>query len=198
MVRITPVSDNRDEPTREPEPQPRPSLRNRLLLWGGVLLAIVIAYFIAAAALPRWWSHRIGDQVDGSLSAGIGLGLFYGFVFTFLPILILTFAIRRRRSWKARGWIAAAALVLAVPNLLTLGIVLGNSSAAHAGERTLDVDAPNFRASSLIGAIVGVLAVIGVRYLLLSRARAKARESNLRDELKGRDEAAKAAAEAEE
>lgn len=196
MARITSVSENRDEPT--PAPQARPSLRNRLLLWGGILAAIVIAYFIAASALPRWWSHRIGDQVNGSLSAGIGLGLFYGFVFTFVPILILTFAIRRRRSWRARGWIAAVALVLALPNLFTLGIVLGNNSAAHAGERTLDVEAPNFRASSLIGAIAGVLAVIGVRYLLLSRARAKARESELRDELKGRDEAAKAAAEADD
>ena len=195
MVRIRPVSENRDEPTREP--QARPSIRNRLLLWGGVLLGIIVAYFIAATTLPRWWSHRVGDQVDGSLSAGIGLGLFYGFVFTFIPILILTFAIRRRRSWKARGWIAAAALVLAVPNLLTLGIVLGNSSAAHAGERTLDVDAPNFRASTLIGAIAGALAVVGVRYLLMSRARAKGRESKLRDELKVRDEAAKAAAEAD-
>ena len=196
MVRITPVSENRDEPIREPE-APRPSPKKRLLLWGGAIVAIVIAYFIAAASLPRWWSHRVGDQVDGSLSAGIGIGLFYGFIFTFIPLIILTFAFRRGRSWKARGWIAAAALVLALPNLLTLGIVLGNSSAAHAGERTLDVDAPNFRASSLIGAIVGVLAVIGVRYLLLSRARAKGRESELRDELKVRDEAARAAAEAE-
>lgn len=195
MVRITPVSENRDEPTREH--QARPSIRNRLLLWGGVLLGIIVAYFIAATTLPRWWSHRVGDQVDGSLSAGIGLGLFYGFVFTFIPLMILTFAIRRRRSWKARGWIAAVALVLAIPNLLTLGIVLGTNSAAHAGERTLDVDAPNFRASSLVGAIVAVIAVIGVRYLMHSRARAKGRESELRDELKVRDEAAKAAAEAE-
>ncbi len=190
------MSENRDEPAPEPQ-QPHSPLKRRLLLWGGALVAIVVAYFVAAAALPRWWSHRIGDQVDGSLSAGIGIGLFYGFVFTFLPILILTFAIRRRRSWRARGWIAGAALVLALPNLLTLGIVIGNSSAAHAGERTLDVDAPNFRASSLIGAIAGVLAVVGVRYLLLSRARAKGREAKLRDELKVRDEAAKAAAEAE-
>ena len=93
-------------------------------------MAIVIAYLIAAAVLPRWWAHRIGDQVDESMAAGIGLGLFYGFAFTFIPVLILTFAIRRKRSWKARGWLAVVAVVLALPNLLTLGIVLGNSSAA--------------------------------------------------------------------
>lgn len=190
------MSENRDAPALEPQ-APRPSLRRRLLIWGGALVAIVIAWFTASAALPRWWSHRIGDQVDGSLSAGIGIGLFYGFVFTFLPLMVLTFALRRRRSWKARAWITAAAVALALPNLLTLGIVIGNSSAAHAGERTLDVEAPNFRASSLIGAIAGALAVAGVRYLMISRARAKERESKLRDELRGREEAEKAAADAE-
>lgn len=190
------MSENRDAPTPEPQ-APRPSLRRRLLIWGGALVTVVIAWFVAAAALPRWWSQRIGDQIDGSLSAGIGIGLFYGFVFTFLPLMVLTFALRRRRSWKVRGWIAAAAVALALPNLLTLGIVIGNSSAAHAGERTLDVEAPNFRASSLIGAIVGALAVVGVRYLMISRARAKGRESKLRDELRGREEAEKAAADAE-
>ncbi len=51
-VRITRVSENRDEPTREG--QSGPSLRNRLLLWAGVLLAIVVAYYVAAAWLPRW------------------------------------------------------------------------------------------------------------------------------------------------
>ncbi len=162
----------------------------------GALVGIVVAYLIAAAVLPRWWSHRIGDQVDGSITAGIGIGLFYGFVFTVLPTLVLSFALARSRSWRARGWLAGTAIVLALPNLLTLGIVLGNSNAAHAGERTLDVEAPDFRASSLIGAIVGVSAVVALRYLMASRRRAKLRASGLRDELKTRDDAAKAAADA--
>lgn len=190
------MSESTDEPSRPQEPA-RPPLKRRLLLVGGTLVGIVIAYLIAAAAVPRWWAHRIGDQVDGSMAAGIGLGLFYGFVFTFVPVLILTFGFRRKRSWKARGWLAGAAVILALPNLFTLGIVLGSSSAAHAGQRTLDVQAPDFRAGSLIGAIIGVAAVAGVRYLLLSRRRAKGRESKLRDELRTRDEAAKAAGDAE-
>jgi hypothetical protein len=188
-----PVSENPDQPERRPEPV-RPPLKRRLLLIGGTIVGIVIAYLIAAAVLPRWWAHRIGDQVDESMAAGIGLGLFYGFVFTFIPVMILTFAIRRRRAWRTRGWLAAAAVLIALPNLLTLGIVLGNNGAAHAGERTLDVKAPDFRASSLIGAIAAVAAVIAVRYLLLSRRRAKGRESRLREELRTRDEAAKAGA----
>lgn len=191
------VSEERDTREGGAQPAPRPPLRRRLILVGVTVVVVVVAYFIGAATLPRWWAHRIGDQVDGSMAAGIGLGLFYGVVFTFVPLFILTFALRRRRSWKARGWLAAAAVVLALPNLLTLGIVLGTGSAAHAGERTLDVEAPDFRAATLAGAIIALLGVLGVRYLMLSRRRAKDRESALRGELRTRDEAAKAAAEAE-
>ena len=174
--------------TRRPRARAHASLGRRALLIGGALVGIVVAYFIAAATLPRWWAQRIADQVDGSIAAGTGLGLFYGFVFTFLPLLVLSFALRRGRSWKARAWLAGAAIVLALPNLMTLGIVVGNSSAAHAGERILDVNAPNFRAFTLIGAIVAALAVVGVRYLMISRRRAKGRASELGDELRRREE----------
>ena len=189
-----PTPEATPAPTAPPAAPAHKPLGHRLLLIAGAVVVLVVAYFIAAASIPRWWAHRIGDQVDGSLSAGIGLGLFYGFVFTFVPLLVLSFALRRRRTWRARGWLLAVAILLALPNLFTLGIVLGTGSAAHAGERTLDVDAPNFRLSSLIGAIVGAIAVVGVRYLLDSRTRHKQREGSLRDELRTREEAEKAAA----
>jgi hypothetical protein len=177
-----------------PARPPQRPLGQRLLLLAVILVAAVVIYFIAAATIPRWWAHRIGDQVDGSGTAGVGLGLFYGFVFTFLPLLVLSFALVRRRSWRMRAWFLAGAIVLALPNLFTLGIVLGTGSAAHAGERTLDVEGPYFRAATLAGAIVGVLAVIGVRYLWYSRRRHKTREDTLRDELRSRDEAERARA----
>jgi uncharacterized membrane protein YccC len=78
------------------------------------------------------------------------------------------------------------ALLIASPNLITLGIVLGPGGAAHAGERTLDVDAPGFRSSSLIGAIVAVLLVLAIWLLLRSRRHAKEESARLRNE---RDEA---------
>ena len=187
------MSDDRTAPAAPP-PAPRTPLRRRLLIGGGVLAGIVVLYFIGGATIPRWWSHRIGDQVDGSGTSGVALGLFYGFVFTFLPILVLTFALARRRAWRTRAWLIALAIVLALPNIFTLGIVLGNGSAAHAGERTLDVEAPYFRGATLVGAIVGALAALGLRYLLLSRRRAKDREARLRGELRTRDEAATAVA----
>ena len=49
----------------------------------------VLVLFAASAFLPRWWSHRIGNQADGSFTNGIGLGLFYGFTFTLLALVLL-------------------------------------------------------------------------------------------------------------
>jgi hypothetical protein len=193
ISRVSDPETRPDEPTRDGAPAARP-LGNRLLLLGGVLVAVIVAYFIAAATIPRWWAQRIGDQVDGSGTAGVGLGLFYGFVFTFLPVLIVSFAVRRRRGWRARAWLFGLAVVLALPNLFTLGIVLGRGSAAHAGERILDVDAPYFRGATLVGAIVGALAAVGVRYLIDSRRRHKRQEGELRDELRTREEAERARA----
>ena len=60
---------------------------------------------------------------------------------------------RRFLSWTWRIIILAVAVLLAVPNWLTLSVVAGNSKAAHAGERIFDVDAPGFRAATAIGAI---------------------------------------------
>jgi uncharacterized membrane protein len=124
-----------EEPRRN-EPGPRRPSRAR-----GALIAvlgagaIVLAVLAGSAFLPRWWSHRIADQAQGNFTAGISLGLFYGFVFTLLPLLVLRFAFRRRRSFRTWGIWVIVALVLALPNLVTLGIVLGTGNAAHAGRR---------------------------------------------------------------
>jgi MFS family permease len=181
------VSESSEAPERpEPEPTPRRTGRSFLTrLAAAIVIAglIGLALLTAAAFLPRWWAHRLGDQVDGSIASGIGLGLFYGFVFTFLALLALWLVFRRRRS--ARGYVIGVgiAVVLAAPNLLTLGIVLGSGNAAHAGDRTLDVEAPSFRASALIGAIAAAVALLGLIWLLRSRRRARERERHLRDEL---------------
>jgi MFS family permease len=133
------------------------------------VVALIGLAFLAAAFLPRWWSHRVAHQVNGSMSVGIILGLFYGFLFTVLPLGTAWRAFRKRRPWKVWAGLGVLAIVLAGPNLLTLGIVIGSGHAAHAGERTLDVDAPGFRGASLAGAIVGALAVAALEYLLVTR-----------------------------
>jgi hypothetical protein len=139
----------------------------------GALAVVLLGVWIGAAFIPRWWSHRIGDQVDGSIPAGITLGLVYGFLFTVLPLVVVLWAVRKRRSWQAYLVFAAIAVILALPNLFTLGIVLGRGDAAHAGDRTLDVDAPGFRGGSLAGAILAGLLLLGIVYLLRSRRRAR-------------------------
>lgn len=154
----------------------------RLLIAGIVLVALAILAWIGAAFVPRWWAHRIGGQANESFSGGISLGLFYGFLFTLLPLLLIVWGIRKRRSAKAWLFILAGALLLALPNLFTLGITVGRGNAAHAGDRTLDVEAPGFRGATLGGALLA-LAIVGfIWYLLASRHRA-------RDELRRHQEA---------
>lgn len=154
----------------------------RIVLVLVALAAAYIAFRVSAAFFPRWWAQRVADQVQGGFTAGTLWGLFYGFVFTFVPLLIL-FQIRRRFfNWTWRIVVALFAIVLAAPNWLTLSVVLGTSNAAHAAERIMDVDAPNFRAGSLAGAIVGGVAAIALTSMSLWMARRKNQVKRLRTE----------------
>lgn len=150
-----------------------PSWARRLLVGGIVVAAVLLGGLIASATIPRWWAQRVGDQVDGSIVTGTFVGLFYGFVFTALPLLVLAAVLRWRRSWTAIVMGATFAILLAVPNLMTLGIVLGRGNAAHAGERILDVEAPAFRGASLAGALIALGMTGFVTYLIVSRGRAR-------------------------
>ena len=152
---------------------PRGDWKRKLIVTAVVVVAIVIGVLIASATVPRWWSHQIGDQVDESIVRGTLVGLFYGFLFTILPLLVLGAILRWRRSLRALVIAGALALLLAIPNLLTLGIVLGTGNAAHAGERTLDVRAPAFRGASLAGALVAIGLLVLIAYLTYSRDRAR-------------------------
>jgi glucan phosphoethanolaminetransferase (alkaline phosphatase superfamily) len=155
----------------------------RRLLWaGGLVLVFLVAVVITSATVPRWWAQRVGDQVDGSITQGTTLGLVYGFVFTFLPLIAILLILRWRRTWKALLGAALLGIVLALPNLMTLSIVVGRGNAAHAGDRTLDVDAPAFRGASLVGAIAAGLLVAFILYLLWSRDRAREKARRARDE----------------
>jgi hypothetical protein len=148
----------------------------------GVLLVL---WLIGAAVVPRWWAHRVGDVVDGRLTVGALYGAFIGFVFTALPLGCIALAVRLRRrvrSWK--GWVAwlVAAAVLAAPNLMTLGVVWGNSNAAHDGDRILSVEGNGFRLWSLIGAIAAGVVALGLTYLTKTRRLFKSQNRRLRQE----------------
>ncbi len=144
---------------------------------------VILAGFLASVTVPRWWAHRIGAQVDGSITQGTLVGLFYGFFFTLLPLLAFVAIVRWRHTVKTVAIALVVAVVLALPNLMTLGIVLGRSNASHAGERTLDVDAPAFRWASLAGALLAAFLGAFVLQLLITRKRARERARTARDEL---------------
>ena len=142
------------------------------------LIVLVIAYYALAAFVPRWWAQRIAGLAEGGFTRGVLWGLLFGILCTAVPIALLAWI------WQVRNWryhrglqiaMGVLALVVALPNLMTLTIVLGSGNGAHAGERILDVDAPGFRGATLIGAIVGaLLAVIFV--VALTRYRKRGRD----------------------
>lgn len=144
------------------------SLGRKVIGGAIIVVLLVITYFILEAFLPRWWAQQIGQRVDGSFSRGVGTGLTVGFFCTFVPILFLMLAVvfwRRKRNIPAIVCVVLA-VVAAIPNLLTLSVVLGGGNGSHAGERIFDVDAPAFRGASLWGAIIGVLVAAAVGHFI--------------------------------
>lgn len=133
----------------------RRDLKRRVITIVLVLVALVLIWLAGAAYIPRWWAHRMGDAINGSLATGALLGICFGLVFTILPLGLLWFTMRRPMRWKTRLLWLALAVVLAAPNLMTLGVAIGTGSGAHAGQRTMDVEAPMFRGATLIGTLIG-------------------------------------------
>ncbi|MCD4850156.1 hypothetical protein LN996_04985 [Arthrobacter sp. AK01] len=129
------------------------------------LLVAVAAYFILGAILPRWWSDVIAGQIRRDLGASVLVGMFYGFVFTFIPLLVAWQATRKSITWPWKIAIVLVAVAIATPNLLTAGIVFGSTESAHAGQRTLSVDAGFFTTWTAVSAIAALLIFIAVTIL---------------------------------
>jgi len=129
------------------------------------LLVAVCAYFVLGAILPRWWSDVIAGQIRRDLGASVLVGMFYGFTFTFLPLLVAWQATPKAVTWPWKVAIVLVAVAIATPNLLTAGIVFGSTESAHAGQRTLSVDAGFFTTWTAVSAIAAVVAFIGVTVL---------------------------------
>jgi hypothetical protein len=160
-----------------------PSWLRRVIMFASLGAVLVIVYFILAAFLPRWWAQRVGELSDRGFARGITWGLFLGGMCTLVPLLLVLVAVlvwRKRGGRVSAGIAALLALLLASPNLMTLSVEFGGNSAAHAGERIMDVEAPGFRGASLVGAIVATVVFVGVvvltiRYRRRGRQLAEAR-----------------------
>ena len=166
---------------RQTTPQQAHPWRRRLVLGAVGLVLAVAAFWVATAFLPVWWAGSVGRQASGTVSGAIGWGVFYGFVFTFVPLLIISLAFARR--WKSMGTRVTFAIVgvlLAIPNLITLGIVVGTGSVSRAAEQTLEVQAPTFVRTVLIAAIVAAFLAAVVWVLSAIRQRAVRELARLR------------------
>ena len=127
------------------------------------ILVLVIAYFALAAVLPVWWANVIRNQVQGNLGVGILVGMFYGFVFTFVPLLVAWQATHKAMKWPWKIALILLAVVLATPNLLTAAIMISNSTAAHNGQRILGTEATWFPLWTQISAVAAVaIFVVGL------------------------------------
>ena len=101
--------------------------------------------------------------------------------------LTARFAFHKRRPLRTWSILGALTLLLAGPNLLTLGIVIGTGNAAHAGERILDVDAPGFRGATLAGVMLAALLLALLQYQLVSRHRTGRRLDRANERLAARE-----------
>ncbi|WP_372734241.1 hypothetical protein [Nocardioides sp.] len=128
-----------------------PNWKLRAIVGLAALVLLGLLYLFGVTVIPRWWAHWVGDRVGGSLVKGTTYGLVFGSLFTLLPLAIARQALRPM-DLKVRLGLVLAALMLAAPNLMTLGIVVGSGNAAHAGERILDVEGSGFRTASALGA----------------------------------------------
>lgn len=128
----------------------------RIILPAAALLILLIAYFALAAVLPVWWANVIRNQVQGNLGAGILAGMFYGFVFTFVPLLVAWQATHKAVTWPWKIGLVLLAVAIATPNLLTAAVMISNSAAAHNGQRILGTEATWFPLWTQISAVAAV------------------------------------------
>lgn len=166
------TTDSEDRPTISKSGMPR--WLKRVIMFAILSAVLVIVYFILAAFLPRWWAERVGELSDKGFARGIAWGLLFGGLCTLAPLLQVLLAVlfRHKRGGRVIAGIATLlALLFALPNLMTLSVVLGGSNAAHAGQRIMDVEAPGFRGASLVGAIIAALVFLGVVALTIQYRR---------------------------
>ena len=157
----------------------RSNWKVRLLLGLISLLTLLVIYAIATIFLPVWWATKISNHNAGSATGGWISGFSIGFVFTLIPLLVLSQVHYRKLSWRLRGSIAIFAVVLALPNWLTLGIFWNPSDPARKAQAILNTGATWFGGASLVGAISAAVTALVLVIIWLVFRRQGARIRNL-------------------
>lgn len=139
----------------------------RAVLWFLVAAVVLVVFWLLARYLPGWWAGTVGDLVHGEFSLGAWWGLFFGTVFTLLPVIVIGQTIRRWDGWEPPVLLVGFGLLLAAPNWLTLWVAVGPNPSARAAKLVLDAEAPGFGGGTAWGALLG--GVLGAVLLLLWR-----------------------------
>ncbi len=164
--------------------EPKRSLQHRLVIGGVTLLVLIGLILLAGAVIPRWWATRIGNIGDKRLTVGSFLGIAIGAIFTLVPLLILWIGWRIRRSFRRWLITIAVALIVAFPNLATLGIWTGTGSGADLARKDTGIEAPGFLGGTLVGVIIGAATAVLIMYLSFSRRRNKQLARDLKAQIK--------------
>lgn len=125
-------------------------------------VVLVIGYLLASVTVPLMWATAIRDQIGGQLGNSIPLGMFYGFTFTFIPVVVAWQAHYRRLNKWLRIAFLGLGLLLTTPNLLTLGVLYGTTGTA-ADARAIWANSANwFGTWSQLFMVLGVVAGVGL------------------------------------
>ncbi|MHA7270329.1 hypothetical protein [Arthrobacter sp. HLT1-20] len=134
----------------------------------GAAALLVVTYLIASVTVPLVWANAIRDQVGGQLGNSIPLGLFYGFTFTFIPVLLVWQARRSKLNKWGRIFLLGLGLLLTLPNLLTLAVLYGNTGTATDARAIWATSNANwFGTWSQLFMVLGVMS--GVAVIVLGR-----------------------------
>ncbi|HJX77226.1 hypothetical protein [Glutamicibacter sp.] len=166
--------------TSDEAPALKPSSNWKIRLFLGVIALLILLgiYAIATIFMPVWWATKISSHNAGSATAGWVSGFSIGFVFALIPMLVLWQVRYRKLSWRGRAVIAIFAIVLALPNWLTLGIFWNSSDAAQKAQAILNTGATWFGGASLVGAIsaAAISLILVISWLVFRRRGARIRD----------------------
>ncbi|MBM7368781.1 hypothetical protein [Gordonia hydrophobica] len=161
---------------------PTLSTKTKVIIGVVTLVIVVIGYFFLQRFLPEWWARSMAHRIDGSFVSGTSYGLLFGILGSAVPLILGLLAVlsigvgpKNALSWG----LGVIALAFLIPNLLTLGVVIGDGNGATIGRRNLDVFAPAFRGATLIGVIVGIAIGIAADFYLIGRRREKRKQAKL-------------------
>lgn len=169
----------------------------RTILVAAAVVILVILYVIASLTVPLTWANSIKSQVGTNMGNAIPLGMFYGFVFSFVPVIVAWQAHYKKLNKWVRVGIVVLAVILTTPNLLTLSVLYGTTSTAKNALSIWNTGGANwFGTWSQIFMVAGVICAIAVIILtnVWRKRGKKIREVRAAEKVVADNEAAKARA----